>query len=92
MVTQSGKLLTIDLMPLRLLWAGACVASLVFWYLELVQMLTLPQGALLVLSLLALSGVQIFLLPRLKNRAGLTMLLSVAELAVLVWLVWFLAS
>lgn len=91
-MTESGRLLTTTFAPLRALWAGACLVSLVFWYLELLNKLTVAQSALLVFSLLSLSGVQFLLLPRLKHRAGLTMLLSMAELVVLAWLVWLLAS
>ena len=90
MALHDAKLLTGDSMRLRLLWGAACLAGLLLWYLERLQLFTWTQGAVLILLLSSVTCVEVFLVPRLKHRAGLTVLLAVTELMFIVWLAWFL--
>ena len=85
----NARFLTSDFARLRALWGAVCLASLAVWYFERLKTLTWPRGVLLIGTLTALSCSEEFLVPRLKRYAGLTMALTVAEILVLVWLLWF---
>ena len=88
MLTREPKLLTHDFIRVRVLWIAVCLASLALWYVQRLWALDWPRRVGFVVSPFAVTGLGVFLAPRLKSRLALTLILTVAVILVLAWLGW----